>query len=49
MTNQEFTPPYLCTPSNTNDIKVHYAFDYAQQVHYAFDYAQQVHYPSDPE
>ena len=36
-TNREFTPPYSCTPSNTNDIKVHYAFDYAQEVHYPSD------------
>ena len=41
--NGEFQPPALAsniTP-NTNDIKVHYSFDYAE--HYA-----QVHFPSDP-
>ena len=39
VTNGEFTPPPPCsrTPFNTNDIKVHYSFDYAQQVHYPSD------------
>ena len=37
--NGEFTPPPPCsdTPCNSNDIKVHYSFDYAQQVHYPSD------------
>ena len=37
--NGEFTPPVLASKitTNTNDIQVHYSFDYAQ-----------VHFPSDP-
>lgn len=30
-------PPYACIPCNSNNIKVHYSFDYAQQVHYPSD------------
>ena len=35
----QFTPPAPSshTPANTNDITVHYSFDYAQQVHYLSD------------
>lgn len=38
-TDGEFTPPQLSsnTPHNSNTIKVHYSFDYAQQVHYPSD------------
>ena len=34
--DEEFQPPSLSsnTTPNSNDIKVHYSFDYAQQVHY---------------
>ena len=39
VTNGEFTPPppWSRTPCNSNNIKVHYSFDYAQQVHYPSD------------
>ena len=39
VTNGEFSPPPLAAsiPLNSNDIKVHYSFDYAQQVHYPSD------------
>ncbi len=35
----EFVPPLpaSCIPCNSNTIKVHYSFDYAQQVHYPSD------------
>ena len=37
VTNGEFTPPWSHTPCNSNNIKVHYSFDYAQQVDYPSD------------
>jgi hypothetical protein len=39
VTNGEFTPlpPWSRTPCNSNNIKAHYSFDYAQQVHYPSD------------
>ena len=34
----EFTPPlHSCFPPNSNNLKAHYAFDYAQQVHFPSD------------
>lgn len=39
ITDGKFSPPPLSsnTPHNSNKIKVHYSFDYAQQVHYPSD------------
>ena len=38
-TNDVFTPPpiHCCLPPLTNNITVHYSFDFAQQVHYPAD------------
>ncbi len=39
VSNGEFSPPlpHTLIPANTNNIKVHYSFDYAQQVHFPSD------------
>jgi hypothetical protein len=39
LSDDEFAPPLpdACIPCNSNDIKVHYSFDYAQQVHFPSD------------
>lgn len=39
LSDGKFAPPLpdACIPCNSNDIKVHYSFDYAQQVHFPSD------------